>query len=62
MLRKGKFYSTKEVVKLTRVSRQTLYNWLAAGKIKPPLTDQLSGQRLYSKKDVDTIIKMREGG
>ena len=61
MLRNGKYYSTKEAARLVGVSRQTLCDWEKARKVKPPRKDLFSGRRLYTKKQIDTMIKMRKG-
>jgi len=61
MLRNGKYYSMDEAVQMIGISRQALYNYEKSGKVKPPQRDLLSHRRLYTKKEIDDIIKLRQG-
>ena len=61
MLRNDKYYSMNEAIELIGISRQSLYTWEKQGKIKPPKKDLFSGRRLYTKKEIDTMVKMRQG-
>jgi len=61
MLRNGKFYSMDEAVEMIGITRQALYNYEKAGKVKPPQRDLLSSRRLYTKKEIEDIIKLRQG-
>ncbi|MDD5069677.1 MAG: MerR family transcriptional regulator [Candidatus Omnitrophica bacterium] len=49
-----KFYNTKEVLKKTKISRNTLFLWLKKGKISEVLRDR-NGYRLFSERDIISI-------
>lgn len=56
---KGKrYYKTSEVCKILGIFRNTLYLWERKGKIPRAYRDPMSGWRLYSQKDIDTIKKI----
>ena len=61
MLRNGKFYSMDEAAHMIGITRQALYNYEKKGKVKPPKRDLLSRRRLYTKKEIDDVIKLRQG-
>jgi len=50
-----------EAAELIGISRQAMYSWEKQGKIKPPKKDYFSGRRLYTKKEVDRMIRLRQG-
>lgn len=55
-------YKTNEVAKLTKLSRQTLYNWIKEGKISKP--KKKSNNRLswsdYHIKEINRVIQIKE--
>ena len=61
MLRNDKYFSMDEATELIGISRQAIYTWEKQGKIKPPKKDLFSGRRLYTKKEIDRMIRMRQG-
>lgn len=48
----SKSYSMKEFLEATKMSRQTVYNWIQWGLI----SDQLfAGKRVFTQEDVDKV-------
>lgn len=48
----SKSYSMKEFLEATKMSRQTVYNWIKWGLI----SDQLfAGKRVFTQEDVDKV-------
>jgi len=58
------FMSTAVAAKMLRVSRQTLYNWLAQGKIPEPSRHPQTGHMQWKPEDVQRIrlIQKEFGG
>jgi excisionase family DNA binding protein len=56
--------STADAAKMLRVSRQTLYNWLAEGKIPEPPRHPRTGHMQWKAEDVQRIrlIQQELGG
>ena len=55
---KQKFYSTKDVLKKTGISRNTLFLWLKKGKI-PEVPRDRNGHRVFTKKDIQNILNYK---
>ena len=53
-----KHYLAGEVAKILGVHRNTLFNWIKSGKIKPR-RDKLSGYYYWTKKEVAELKKMK---
>jgi excisionase family DNA binding protein len=58
----SKLYSTREAAAAIRITRQTLQNWIAEGKIRPPKAMILGSAkvRLWTQQDVDRVRKYKE--
>jgi len=52
------FYTTKDVLKKVRISRNTLFLWLKKGKI-PEVTRDRNGHRLFTTKDIQKIVRYK---
>ena len=50
-----KLYTTKEVLKQVRVSRNTLFLWFKQHKI-PEVRRDRNGHRLFTRKDIQVIL------
>tara|TARA_B100000315_G_C14371200_1_gene493031 strand:+ start:252 stop:455 length:204 start_codon:yes stop_codon:yes gene_type:complete len=55
---KEAFYTTKDVLKKTKISRNTLFLWLKKGKI-PEVARDRNGHRLFTQMDIQKIIKYK---
>ena len=56
---KGKrFYRVSEVCATLGIFLNTLYNWERKNKIPKAYRDPMSGWRLYSEQDVETIKRL----
>ena len=53
-----KHYLAGEVAKMLGVHRNTLQNWITAGKIKPK-QDKLSGYYYWTKSEVEELKKLK---
>ncbi len=51
-------FKSSEVAKILKVSRRTLMNWEAAGKIFKPKRDRMSNYRYYSIYDIKKLKKI----
>jgi excisionase family DNA binding protein len=49
------FMNTADAAKLLRVSRQTLYNWMAEGRIPEPARDARTGHMRWRPEDIQRI-------
>jgi excisionase family DNA binding protein len=56
------FMSTADAAKMLRISRQTLYNWLAEGKVPEPSRNPRTGHLQWKAEDVQRIRRIRETG
>jgi len=56
----AKLYTTGEVAKAVGVSRQTLYTWIAEGKVKP--AKMIGRTRVWSQSQVDELKRQRKNG
>ena len=54
---KQRVYTTSALARRLGVSRQTLYNWIATGKIKPPSI--VNGVRLWTNSDAKEIMRVK---
>lgn len=52
------FYTTKDILKKVKISRNTLFLWLKKGKI-PEVARNRNGHRLFTKKDIGNILKYK---
>lgn len=52
---KKRFYSTKEVLKRAKVSRNTLFLWFKSHKI-PEVARNRNGYRIFVEKDIRLIL------
>jgi DNA-binding transcriptional MerR regulator len=52
------FLTTKEVLRRTRISRNTLFLWLRKGKVPEVVRDR-NGHRLFTEKDIKNIIEFK---
>ncbi|UCC95858.1 MAG: MerR family DNA-binding transcriptional regulator [Candidatus Omnitrophota bacterium] len=52
------FYTTKDVLKKTKISRNTLFLWLKKGKI-PEVPRDRNGHRLFTEKDISNIVRYK---
>lgn len=57
-MREKKYYTTKEVLARTGISRNTLFLWLKKGKV-PEVAKNRNGHRLFTKADIQRIIKYK---
>ncbi len=48
-----KFYSTGEAAKAAGISRQTLQEWISAGKVEPP--KMVGNTRVWSQSQVNKL-------
>ena len=48
-------FSTKDVAKIAKVTKQTIYNWLKSAKIPEPQRDY-RGYRIFSDEDLKRIL------
>jgi len=53
-----KYYTTKDVLKKAGISRSTLFLWLWNKKI-PEVKRDRNGHRIFSKSDIDKILKFK---
>jgi len=60
-MRKEEYMSTLEVAKVLGISRQTLYNWLAAGRIPEPPRHPQTKHMLWQPVDVQRVQKVVMG-
>lgn len=51
----AKYYTTHDVLKRVRISRNTLFLWFKHNKI-PEVTRDRNGHRIFSKKDIEKIL------
>ena len=49
------FYTTRDVLKKAKISRNTLFLWLKKGKI-PEVARDRNGHRLFTQKDIQKIL------
>jgi predicted site-specific integrase-resolvase len=56
------YLSTSEVAKLLGVSRQTLYNWLQAGRIPEPPRHAMTNHMRWQPVDVQRIQRIVKEG
>ena len=54
--------STRQVAKVLGVSRQTVYNWLTAGKIPEPPRHPLTHHMRWKAEDVNRIHRILQEG
>ncbi len=54
----NKFYTTKEVLKKVKISRNTLFLWLKKGKI-PEVARDRNGHRIFTNKDIQAILDFK---
>jgi excisionase family DNA binding protein len=54
------FMSTADAAKLLRVSRQTLYNWLAEGRVPEPARNPRTGHMQWKPEDVQRIRLLQQ--
>ena len=52
------YYTTKDVLNKTEISRNTLFLWLKKGKV-PEVTRDRNGHRLFTQKDIQKILKYK---
>jgi DNA-binding transcriptional MerR regulator len=50
-----KFYTTKEVIKKVKISRNTLFLWFKHRKI-PEVTRDRNGHRIFTEHDIQVIL------
>jgi len=50
-----KFYTTKQILKRVRISRNTLFLWFKQGKI-PEVRRNRNGHRIFTEKDIKLIL------
>ncbi len=51
------FYTVTDLTKMFRVTKQTIYNWVRAGKLDAVRTAEKPGSKiLFKKKDIDRMI------
>ncbi|RKX18304.1 MAG: hypothetical protein DRP26_05440, partial [Candidatus Zixiibacteriota bacterium] len=55
---KENFYTTKDVLKKVKISRNTLFLWLKKGKI-PEVARDRNGHRLFTQKDIQKILNFK---
>jgi predicted DNA-binding transcriptional regulator AlpA len=58
MASNSEFITTRELARLLGVSRQTLYNWIAAGKIPEPRRHPTTGMPRWRPDEVETLRAM----
>jgi predicted site-specific integrase-resolvase len=59
-MRQQAFLSTRDVAKILGVSRQTLYNWLAEGKIAEPARHLCTNHMQWQPQDVQRIQQVMQ--
>jgi predicted site-specific integrase-resolvase len=59
-MRASDIMSTRQVAKVLGVSRQTLYNWLNAGRIPEPIRHPLTKHMQWKVEDVNRIQRILE--
>ena len=53
-----KFYTTKDVLRRVKISRNTLFLWLRKGKI-PEVARDRNGHRLFNDAEIEEIIRYK---
>lgn len=56
------FYTSSDIIKELKVSKNTLFAWEAAGKIPKAKRDPMSGYRVWTRGDVEKIKKIINKG
>ncbi len=52
-----KFYSTREVLEMFKISRSTLIRWLAAGQFPPPRKIYSQSGNRWTKTEIDRVLE-----
>lgn len=55
---KSQFFTTEQVAKRAGISRQTLYDWMAAGLVEPA-EEVRPGVRLWTLRDIQRVAKIK---
>ena len=51
-------YKTKEVARIAKITKQSLYNWLKSKKIPEPNRDR-NGFRIWTDNDLKTVLEFK---
>jgi len=57
-MKEKKFYTTKDVLKIVKISRNTLFLWLKKGKV-PEVARDRNNHRIFTKKDIENILNFK---
>jgi predicted site-specific integrase-resolvase len=60
-MRQNQYITSTELARMLEISRQTLYNWLKAGKIPSPSRHPSTGYPRWKPEDVDRIRMILNG-
>lgn len=58
----SQFYTVNDVIRELKISKNTLYNWEAAGKIPKAKRHPMNKYRVYTKDDIEKIKKIVNRG